>query len=490
MDTLSAQVNPMVDRETPWWQAVLFAALAGGMGWGIRGQYGHETGAMIAGLLVSLVLVFLLCPKRSLLNNARAVAWATVAMGIGGSMTYGQTVGLTHDSALIGNWAALSWGMLGLAIKGGIWIGFAGAFLGMGLGGVRYRPLEMLLLMVGLLIAYFLGVYLLNSPYDPANRQLPAMYFSDHWYWEPDSELRPRRECWGGLLFALLMLIVYTSGWRKDKLALRLAFWGILGGAIGFPLGQCLQAFHAWNPDTFRQGLWLRLDPHMNWWNMMEITFGAVMGAMLGLGLWLNRSRIQMDSEQNEVAITGAIEWLLLAIHLTLLIAVEFMAIPAVDAIYDLGLIMVIIPIVAVTGGRWWPFLIVFPVTLLPIAGKTVRQLVYNEGAIGPEVGWLIYLVVPLIIATTAAIWFGRRAKESQNINQKENRVVFRFLCFALLWNTWIYFLLNYGFFHYPWPWVDWTGRTPSGIIFTICALGLTLAALKATTRDQWNYRW
>ena len=33
-----------------------FASLAGGMGWWIRGQYGHETGAMIAGLLVALVL--------------------------------------------------------------------------------------------------------------------------------------------------------------------------------------------------------------------------------------------------------------------------------------------------------------------------------------------------------------------------------------------------------------------------------------------------
>ena len=36
---------------------MLFTALAGGMGWGIRGQYGHETGAMLAGLLVALVPV-------------------------------------------------------------------------------------------------------------------------------------------------------------------------------------------------------------------------------------------------------------------------------------------------------------------------------------------------------------------------------------------------------------------------------------------------
>jgi len=28
--------------------------MAGGLGWGIRGQYGHEAGAMIAGLLVRL----------------------------------------------------------------------------------------------------------------------------------------------------------------------------------------------------------------------------------------------------------------------------------------------------------------------------------------------------------------------------------------------------------------------------------------------------
>ncbi len=33
---------------------MMLGAFAGGMGWGIRGQYGHETGAMIAGLLLSL----------------------------------------------------------------------------------------------------------------------------------------------------------------------------------------------------------------------------------------------------------------------------------------------------------------------------------------------------------------------------------------------------------------------------------------------------
>ena len=42
----------------PWLGlALVLPAMAGGMGWGIRGQYGHETGAMVPGVLVALTLV-------------------------------------------------------------------------------------------------------------------------------------------------------------------------------------------------------------------------------------------------------------------------------------------------------------------------------------------------------------------------------------------------------------------------------------------------
>ncbi len=32
-------------------------------------------------------------------------------------MTYGQTIGLTQDRELVGNWEALRWGMLGCSSK-------------------------------------------------------------------------------------------------------------------------------------------------------------------------------------------------------------------------------------------------------------------------------------------------------------------------------------------------------------------------------------
>ncbi len=461
-----------------WWQPVIFAAMAGGMAWGIRGQYGHETGAMIAGLLVSLTLVYLLCPHFPKYNAARVIALGTVAMGFGGSMTYGQTVGLTHDAPLVGHWGALSWGMLGLAIKGGIWIGFAGTFLGMGLGGKRYRPTTMGLLMVGMVAAYYAGVYILNSPFDPELQKLPWLYFSDHWYWEPDQELKPRPECWGGLLFALGMLLLYTRGWRKDCLALRMGVWGILGGALGFPLGQSLQAFHAWNPEIFQDGIWKQLDPNMNWWNMMETTYGAVMGAMLGLGLWLNRTRIQPMEKSEESTLPLPVEGILLLVHLPMLILVEFHALWYVDMFYDLGLIMGLIPMIAIVGGGWWPFLQIFPLTLLPIAGKTVRQLVYNEAAIQPQLGWILYLIIPIALSLFLAIWFKRRFAERPSL---------RFTGYALLINTWMYFLLNFAFFRFPWPWAEWTSRTPNAIIFTIGAIGLTIAFFLHIKREAIN---
>lgn len=458
-----------VEPNPPLWLAMLLAAMAGGTAWGIRGQYGHETGAMIAGVLVGLVLVFLFCPRASSLPAARAVALCAVGISFGGSMTYGQTLGLTHDPALVGNHAALAWGLLGVFIKGAIWIGFAGAFLGMGLSGKRYRPRELGLLLLAMIGLLFLGVYLLNEPFDPANRQLPKLYFSDHWHWEPEAELRPRRERWGGLLAALIGLIVYVGWKRKDRLARNLALWGMLGGGLGFALGQSLQAFHAWHPEVFREGWFASLEPHINWWNMMETTFGAVFGAILALGLWVNRRSIAGDQPDGDVVLEPEVEWALFALHVVLISLWNLGSVRGLDLFADLALTMGIIPIVAVAGGRLWPYLLVLPVVAVPIAGKTVRQLVYREEQISPFAGWSLYLVLPLLATLVAAILFAKASTRGQS-----GRTFSRY---ALLLTTWLYVGLNFAFFHYPWPWAEWTSRTPNAIVFGVCALGLTLGA-------------
>ncbi|MEM7231873.1 MAG: hypothetical protein AAF517_06855, partial [Planctomycetota bacterium] len=264
---------------------VILAAAAGGLGWGIRGQYGHETGAMIAGLLVGLVCVWRFVPNAPSLHGARVAALTTVAISFGGMMTYGQTVGLTQDAPLRGHHAALAWGMLGLFLKGGVWIGLAAVFLGMGLSEVRYRTREIVLLLVGMTALLFLGVFVVNEPFDPASRELPWLYFSDHWDWEPDVD-KPRRERWGGLAFALVGCVAYARAWRGDRLAGRLAIFGVVAGGLGFSLGQSFQSFHAWHPEVFQSVLG-DFDAKVNYWNWMETIFGATAGAGLALGLAL-----------------------------------------------------------------------------------------------------------------------------------------------------------------------------------------------------------
>lgn len=457
-------------------QCVVYAALAGGLGWGIRGQYGHETGAMIAGLLVGLVIVTLLCPRWKSLSACRAVAWCTVAMGFGGSMTYGQIVGLTHDPALVGNWAALRWGMLGLAVVGALWIGFAGAFLGMSLGGCRYGRLELVALFAGMLALFCSGVLVLNEPFRPAEKVLPWLYFSADWRWQPDADLKPRREVWGGFLIALAGLATYLRFGRRDFVACRLLGWGLLGGAVGFPLGQSLQAFHAWNASLFQTGIWSRIDSVVNWWNFMESVFGATMGAFLGWGAWRSRQSIQepdnLTTHGKSTLPADVMGCVWLSVHAALVAGAEFTSDSFLGAYAEVGIVMGVLPLIAVSSGRWAAYGMVLPVTLLPIAGKTVRRLIYELQSLPESLGWFVYFILPLGLATALAVWLARSA-----LAAPARRL---FSVPTLLFAVWIYFVLNFAVFEFPWPFSAWTRRTPNGLVFLAAAIGLSWMAWAA----------
>ena len=468
-----------VDQKSPW-VAMLFTAMAGGLGWGIRGQYGHETGAMIAGLLVALVLVYLFGYQLSSLSAARAVALATVAIGFGGSMTYGQTLGLTQDTTLIGNMSALRWGLFGTFIKGSIWIGFFGLFLGIGLGEKKYTMIEMALMLIVSIFLLYLGTFLLNEPFDPANKKLPLIYFSDHWYWEPGKTLRPRRELWGGLLFALAWLIVYAGFIKKDTLARNMSFWGMLAGGLGFFTGQCVQAYHAWHIDDFKSGWLSNLEPYINWWNMMEITFGLVFGCVLAFGLWLNRNHIRSHKSGDSIDMTFNAEMGLVVIHIVAISAWNFISFSTFDWFADRAITMGIIPILAIMGGRCWPYLLCLPITALPIAGKTLRNLSYNSEDLNVIFGWLIIFIIPIALT----IWFVIK----QIKNSESNGDGSQFIRETMVYSTVFYFIMNWAIFRFPWPWAEWTGRTPSGIIFSMCAASIILLAIYFNPRqDKWQ---
>ena len=455
------------------WFSMLCAGMAGALGWGIRGQYGHESGAMIAGALLSTVLVTIFLSSARSLNAARAISWTTVGISFGGCLTYGQTVGLTHDPDLVGNWGAWGWGMLGLAIKGGLWIGFAGMMLGIGFSSKNYRPGELGAMMFISIFLMLLGIFLLNEPFDPSSRKLPAIYFSDHWRWEPDKILTPRPEKWGGLLLALSGMFVYLKWFKKDKLVWNLMLWGVLGGGLGFPLGQSVQSFHAWNSEWFANGPLRSISPLMNWWNWMETIFGFVMGATLALGLWVNRKNLNPYRQMVRAEWKLSLEWAVLALHLLAIAAWNFISFDRLDAIADLAIPMGVLPIAAVAGGRIWPFLLVGPVTLLPIAGKTFRELSLKSEQFSISWGFIILFCLPMLISWLIAL----KSSCREEVDRQGSTA--RFLRTQLLSLTWIYFLLNWVFFDSPWPWMEWTARTPNAMFFLIAALTLTFLGLR-----------
>lgn len=474
-----------ISNRTGWLKAMVLTAMAAGMGWGIRGQYGHESGAMIAGCLTSLTLVLLFAPGISALSAARAAAMMTVAIGIGGSMTYGQTVGLTHDRELAGNLEAFRWGMIGLFIKGGIWISFSATFLGMGLGGKRYKPLEILVLMVALVGLMLLGIQLINRPFDIANKILPKVYFSDSWYFEPNNAtLKPRPEIWGGMLTALLALTFYVRVIRRDKLAGRMAIIGYIAGGLGFSGGQCVQAFHAWHPEVFTEGALSMFRDYFaffNWWNMMETSFGLIFGSILGLGLWANRHLISSDTATPEVTIKPEWEVMLVVVHTILLVCAEFVKLPSslwlISRYIEFGLVMAIIPMIGIVGGRLWPYLMVLPITAIPICGKSLRQMLAEQFFTLPGTGWLFLVMIPVGITLCVAAWLISNSDRNQRAS--------RFGAVALLVTTWLYFGLNTQFFHAAWPWEQWTGRTPNQIINMICTIGLTSLAISHLRKTE-----
>jgi hypothetical protein len=239
---------------------LVLPALAMSLGWGLRGFIGGgPLGAMIPGAMIGLLTALLL---RQPAHAAWLAACGALGFGLGGQMTYGQTVGLSLKPETF--W----WAMLGFAVKGGAWGLAGGAVLGAGLrrgraGWNRRRFHAALVLMVA---ATWAGWKLVNAP--------RLVYFSD-----PLN--KPREEVWAGLLAGALAFLLVEARGPLGRLPWRFALWGCAGGALGFPLGAAIQAWgrtsgaHAW----------------FDWWKAMEFTFGALLGAGLGLAAWLSRRR-------------------------------------------------------------------------------------------------------------------------------------------------------------------------------------------------------
>ncbi len=102
---------------------LLFTGLSLSIGWGIRGNYGHEHGAMIAGALGAMAAVLLSGREDWHRRIAYFGLFGAIGWAFGGSISYMQVIGYTHS----GHSASVLYGFLMLFVIGFLWAAIGGA---------------------------------------------------------------------------------------------------------------------------------------------------------------------------------------------------------------------------------------------------------------------------------------------------------------------------------------------------------------------------
>ena len=127
------------------------------LGWGLRGHIGGGPfGAMIPGAMLALSICLLL--ELPAATTSMIVVFGVVGIGLGGEMTYGQTL------SFLRNPDTLMWGILATTVKGAVWGVLGGAVLSMGIIYKRLTKKTIIVALLLMMLGMVLGFKLINQP--------------------------------------------------------------------------------------------------------------------------------------------------------------------------------------------------------------------------------------------------------------------------------------------------------------------------------------
>jgi hypothetical protein len=287
---------------------IVLSGLTMSVGWGFRGDYGHEAGAMVPGALLGLAIC-LWSGRQDWWRRATIMAMCgAVGWGFGGQMSYGLITGYTASASL----PDVTYGYGCLFLIGGLWAGIGSAILALSITQSRSYlecfagPLLVLWLvwlamdlsgltswlvqkwylndtdwfaaMSALLAA---GIYAAIVP-----RSRPACFFimllAGGW-WAGYIILTcllglhmtpPHSDNWSGCMGLFVAIVLYLIC-RKNRAALNVTLYGFLAGGIGFAVGDFVNMLGRaqWGPIGRFESL-----QGLDYWKWMEQLFGLIMG--------------------------------------------------------------------------------------------------------------------------------------------------------------------------------------------------------------------
>jgi hypothetical protein len=266
---------------------LLAVALSLALGWGIRGNYGHETGAMLPGALAAIAA----CLASGRADwRARVPFFAlfgALGWAFGGSISYMQVIGYTHS----GHLPSQLYGFAALFLIGFLWGALGGG--GTALPAVLDRQrLEGLFPPLLVACAAMSVPELVTSVIDDAAAVGGAMRRQDSPLYWLDSD-------WLQAVAAIFAMLAYDVVERRFAHSGELLVRGAAGAVAGATIQLVLHAAgldaHLWRLLVRTQG-----DPSLfpveqfvtNWPNALPAAIphlGSITGLLLGIGSFFAR---------------------------------------------------------------------------------------------------------------------------------------------------------------------------------------------------------
>jgi len=103
--------------------SIYLVALSLSIGWGIRGDFGHESGAWIPGALSAIAICLLSRREDWQRRVAYCALFGGLGWGFGGSISYMWPMTFAGS----GQWESIWYGFFGIFLIGGLWAGMGGA---------------------------------------------------------------------------------------------------------------------------------------------------------------------------------------------------------------------------------------------------------------------------------------------------------------------------------------------------------------------------
>ncbi len=220
------------------WQSIALAMLSLSIGWGIRGNYGHEFGAMIPGALCA-VAVCLASGRADWRERVVFFAlFGSIGWGFGGSIAYMPPISYTQS----GHWPTQLYGWAAVFLIGFLWAAMGGAGTAYAAVETRERLTATIRPLIWVLAAWAIEyafedrmVSWFVRGYDSSGlRHDSPLYWLDSEWMEAN---------WA--LLGLCLFELWDRRWRGFRHLLRFGAWGAV---LGWLLQQALAAVNLLAP--------------------------------------------------------------------------------------------------------------------------------------------------------------------------------------------------------------------------------------------------